>query len=189
LLFSVQSVDRFVLHVLSIDDGKPAPFGGIESARPIGAVFSPDGRWIAYGYSQAPNRGDENSGVYVQPFPATGARYQVPKQPASIDFHPLWGPAGSELLYVLSVGSGQFGAVTFTTAPAVAFGNPLNIPARVTAGRTSAQMRAHDILPDGRFVGLIPDSGPNSSDLVSPGPEMRIVLNWFEELKRRVPVN
>jgi hypothetical protein len=47
--------------------------------------------------------------------------------------------------------------------------------------------RAFDILPDGKFIGLV--SGPEN-DAPSPpvvGSEIRIVLNWFEELKQRVP--
>jgi hypothetical protein len=39
-------------------------------------------------------------------------------------------------------------------------------------------------MPDGRFVGLAPPSETESSDAT----QMRVVLNWFEELKTRVPV-
>ena len=75
------------------------------------------------------------------------------------------------------------------TRPALTFGIPVTLPARVTADRTSTQMRAYDILPDGRFVGVVPPSelgtrGPVTADT----PEFRIVLNWFEELKARVPI-
>src|SRR5262249_44236102 len=50
----------------------------IRSVEPIGATFSPDGRWIAYysnlkrPFEAGPNA---NRGVYVQPFPPTGARH------------------------------------------------------------------------------------------------------------------
>jgi hypothetical protein len=44
--------------------------------------------------------------------------------------------------------------------------------------------RAWDILPDGRFVGLI--SGDSSGD-AAPAVEFRLVLHWFDELKQRVP--
>ena len=37
-------------------------------------------------------------GVFVQPFPPTGAIYQAPK--VFIDFHPVWSPNGRELMYV-----------------------------------------------------------------------------------------
>src|SRR5207248_1323829 len=80
---------------------KAAPFGAVQSVEPIGSVFSPDGRWIVYtstpigGGVSSPNRG-----IYVQPVPASGARYQVPKQ--ALDFHPVWGPKGTELFFVPS---------------------------------------------------------------------------------------
>jgi hypothetical protein len=186
LLFSVRKDSRFVLFALSLRDSKTMPVGGIDSARPIGAVFSPDGRWIAYTYSPSEDRVESSSGVYVQPFPPTGSRYQVQKQPTSIDYHPVWSPDGSELVYVLSAGSGQLSAVGVRGRSALEFGNVVGIPARVTASRRSTQMRAHDILPDGRFVGLVDPSASESSVV---GIEFRVVLNWFEELKARVPVN
>ena len=54
------------------------------------------------------------------------------------------------------------------------------------ARRVSSEMRAYDILPDGRFVGLIEPSETESSAGASSA-QMRVVLNWFEELKTRVP--
>jgi hypothetical protein len=45
--------------------------------------------------------------------------------------------------------------------------------------------RPYDIGPDGQFIGLI------SADLSPTGtivtPQIVVVQNWFEELKRRVP--
>jgi len=45
------------------------------------------------------------------------------------------------------------------------------------------------MLPDGRFVGLIAAAAAQSSGARPSSPEMRVVLNWFEELKRLVPAN
>jgi len=56
------------------------------------------------------------------------------------------------------------------------------LPARVMAERTSNQPRAFDMLPDGRFVGLV------GSTEAPADPEFRVILNWFEELKQRVPI-
>ena len=62
------------------------------------------------------------------------------------------------------------------------------LPARVTADRTSGQTRAYDILPDGRFVRFV-----SAAETEAPGAalgltaEIRLVINWFEELKQRVP--
>ena len=51
---------------------KATPFGAVQSSVPITSVFSPDGRWVAYGSNET--GGYE---IYVQPFPSTGAKYQV----------------------------------------------------------------------------------------------------------------
>jgi len=185
--FSVAKGVGFSLWTLSLDDKKATPYGDVQSGNPIGSVFSPDGRWIAY--SSSPNSigaPSPNRGVYVQPFPATGAIYQVPRQ--QFDFHPVWAPDGTELIYVPTVASGQFAAVSVTTRPAVTFGSPVSLPARVTADRIGSEMRAYDILPDGRFIGLVNTSEADSLRAAG-APEIRVVLNWFEELKRRVPTN
>jgi hypothetical protein len=65
----------------------------------------------------------------------------------------------------------------------------------VTANRISSERRAFDILPDGRFVGVVSDEPEGEATQSrfalttgAPGAEMRVVLNWFEELKARVPV-
>jgi hypothetical protein len=68
--------------------------------------------------------------------------------------------------------------------PSATFGAAESFPAKVTADRLSGDMRAFDILPDGRFIGLTNGSGPE----VARAPQLRIVLNWTEELKQRVPV-
>src|SRR5687768_4279438 len=78
VLFSVQKADRFSLQVLSIDDKKAVAFGRTESTRPISAVFSPDGRWIAHGFTPEGTTNVSSRGVYIQPFPATDSRYQIP---------------------------------------------------------------------------------------------------------------
>jgi eukaryotic-like serine/threonine-protein kinase len=54
--------------------------------------FSPDGRWIAY-YSMDSGRRE----VFVQPFPSTGARWQVSNAGGR---QPLWRADGRELFYV-----------------------------------------------------------------------------------------
>jgi eukaryotic-like serine/threonine-protein kinase len=186
LLFSVRRSTRFSLQVLSIDDKKAVPFGGVESVTPISAVFSPDGRWVAYVSSEGPSK-SSSRGVYIQSFPATDARYQVPKQPGSIDYHPVWAPDGTELFYVPSASSRQLAAVRVSTQPAPTFGNPVNVPATVHADTPGSQMRAYDMLPDGRLVGLIAATEAQSSGARPSSPELRVVLNWFEELKRLVP--
>lgn len=54
--------------------------------------LSPDGRWLAY-LSVETGRGQ----IYVQPIPATGARWQVTQNGGK---HPQWSASGRELYYV-----------------------------------------------------------------------------------------
>ncbi len=119
-------------------------------------------------------------GIFIQPFPATGARYQAPKQ--LLDFQPVWSADGRELFYVPSAASGRLAVVRVATQAGVTFGAPEALPARVTADRLSNEPRAFDMLPDGHFVGLI-ESGTEAPAQV----ELRVVLNWTEELKQKVP--
>jgi TolB protein len=50
ILLSLQKDSGFSLWTLSVRDGKLRPLG-VTSQRPIGAAFSPDGRWFAYAFS------------------------------------------------------------------------------------------------------------------------------------------
>ena len=58
----------------------------------LAAVFSPDGRWIAY---QSNETGSPE--VYVQPFPPTGGKYQASKNGGRM---PIWSADGKELYYI-----------------------------------------------------------------------------------------
>src|SRR5262245_360878 len=85
-LFEVTKGSNVSLWVFSLEDKKAMPFGGVQSGTPITAAFSPDGRWIGY-HSDETGR----DAIYVQPFPATGAKYQIPKNdPNQNDHHPVW---------------------------------------------------------------------------------------------------
>jgi Tol biopolymer transport system component len=179
IIASVAKGVDFSLSTLSVADGTLTPFG-VTSKRPISAVFSPDGRWIAYSVSRLAGAAFSDQGVFVQPFPATGAVYQAPR--VQIDFHPVWASDGKELLYVPSSASGKLATVKVTTQSGLTFGAPVTSPARVTGSRLISEPRAFDILPDGRFIGLIDASEPQEN----AAPEIRVVLNWFEELKARV---
>jgi len=151
-------------------------------------VFSPDGRWIAYSSTPTPTISGEplssDRGVYIQPFPDASARYQLPRQ--ALDFHPVWNPKGTELVFVPTVVNSRFTVVPTTTQPNVAFGAASSFPAKITADRRSGETRAFDTLPDGRFVGLVPAS-EEAPTALNEASQIRVVLNWFGELKRLVP--
>jgi Tol biopolymer transport system component len=136
-------------------------------------VFSPDGRWVAYGV---------NGSVFVQPYPPTGAKYQVPSTSSS-SHHPFWSRDGKELFYEPSIN--QLFIVPVQTRPEFAFGPPVALPAGNFGSTSPAFARNRDVDATGkRFITPVL---ANDAATGSAFAEIRIVLNWFEELKQRVP--
>jgi serine/threonine-protein kinase len=183
ILVSTLRTGMYELGVLSVGQ-RTLQSLHVRSVQPIGAVFSPDGRWIAYATSTATGPAAvPDRGIYVQPFPPTGAIYQAPT--VGLDFHPAWSARGERLFYVPSNISGKMTSVSVTvTGPhAVTFGQPVTVPATVTGNRTSGSPRAWDVLRDGRFVGLADAEEPAAAN----ANEIRAVINWFTELQQRVP--
>jgi Tol biopolymer transport system component len=185
LSFSITKGATSSLWILAVENGTILKFGDVQSVEPIGSTFSPDGRWIAYHVRPegAPPTAP-SVGVFVQPFPATGELSQAPR--VNIDFQPVWSSDGRELFYIPTTVSGRIAAVRFFTTPMVGFGNPESLPFTLTAGRLSNSTRAFDVLPNGRFVGLV---GGNADSPGTDANEVRLVFNWFEELKRLAPAN
>jgi serine/threonine-protein kinase len=177
LLFEIVKGPDVSLWQLSVADRTVAPFGGVRSSDPTGAVFSPDGRWVAY--TAADERGPT---IYVQPFPATGARHMLVRaQGGSSPHHPIWSPDGKALLYVPNAGA--FERVSVVTQPAFAFGNTEALSRSFQAGPPST-IRSYDMMPDGRILGIVV---PGQTGTTGALEEIYVVLNWFEELRARVP--
>jgi Tol biopolymer transport system component len=182
-LFSVDKGFSYAVAALSLEDKnvkKVTPFGGIQSAFPPAATFSPDGRWVAY---SAGKPGAFAGSLFVQPFPTTGATYPISK---GSGFHPTWFPDGKGLFYFAGGGGGQFFAVSVTTRPTFTFGNPVPLP-RPFVMRGPGFERNYDITRDGkRFLGVVA-AGQSTASGAPAAPQIQVVLNWTEELKRLVP--
>ena len=77
--------------------------------------------------------------------------------------------------------------VRVSTAPTFSIGNTVPV---VVGGLPTIELgvsRSYDVTRDGsRFLTVASANGPRSRVGTS---EMEIVLNWTEELKRRVPAN
>jgi serine/threonine-protein kinase len=132
--------------------------------------FSPDGHWIAYSSNES-----GRSEIYVRPYPGPGGKWQISTEGGT---EPVWNPKGRELFYrdgqkMMAVeyeGQQAFSA----SKPKMLFQGPY-IP-------TPRSFPDYDVSPDGqRFLMLrAPDQ--------SQGPaQINVVLNWFEELKQKVP--
>jgi serine/threonine-protein kinase len=172
---------EYTLWMLSLADRRTAAFGAINSTQPIGSVFSPDGRWLAYTRSPTEEVSASDRGVFVQPFPATGAVFQAPRQ--LVDFHPLWTADGREIVFLASTTARQMAAVGVSGTGSLTFGSPARFPAAVTGDRLSSDPRMFDLLPDGRMIGVVTRGEVEAGSIYR---ELRVVLNWSEELAERL---
>jgi eukaryotic-like serine/threonine-protein kinase len=187
LTYSITKGRDVSVGVLSLNDRKTTAFSGIETTTTWpNATFSPDGRWLAY--SSRP-LGQTKNTIYVEPFPQTGVKYQI----TTVDGHfPAWSPDGGELFFLdpsrPANGRVGFVAVKINSRPDLTVGDAIQIPrAFYVTAPGIGRSRTYDVMPDGRFLGVMEEVLSQADAAV--GAQMQVVLNWFEELKQRVPVN
>jgi eukaryotic-like serine/threonine-protein kinase len=183
LLISVLKDREYTLSTLTLKDRRMSPFGNVRSEQPTEASFSPDGKWVAY---QSADPGKVRQ-IFVQPFPATGAKYLVPAGPATNGTgigHPYWNRKGAEL--IMNAAPTISYSVSFTATPRVEFGPPASFPrlGRVEPNPATGR-RGADALPDGEHVIGIGAAGSGSASGLAP--QFNVVLNWFDEVKQKVP--
>jgi DNA-binding beta-propeller fold protein YncE len=149
------------IYVLPLTTRKPEPVAATDFPEGQPAV-SPDGRWLAYTSAES-----GRAEVYITSLPTPAAKWQV-----SIDGgeRPKWMPDGTELVF--DSGSKWFLA-------------PIEFAARPRPGRPRMIFEgdydpSYDVSRDGR-IALI-KNGPKPTT-----GQINVVLNWGEELKRRVP--
>jgi Tol biopolymer transport system component len=178
LLFSVTKKADISLWTVSLEDRKPTPFGDVHSSFPMGARFSPDGRWVAYASAK-----QGATTVYVQPFPATEVKYQLSAKGLDSPHEVTWSPDGKELFYVPRIFG--FEAVSVTTQPTFAFGNAVAVPRPFRVGAPNSRT-VYDITPDGRFLAFTAPTPAEFGASVGPARHIQVVLNWAEELRTRL---
>ena len=112
LLFSVVKGGEYALRMYSVRDRKDMPFGDVRSMIPTDAVFSPDGKWVAY------TRGSfSNATIYVKSYPFTSATYELPRLASGTPHHPLWLPGMTALVF--NQRAGFIHQIGITTSPVV----------------------------------------------------------------------
>jgi serine/threonine-protein kinase len=173
LLDPVKGQDIWMLPL----EGKQEPWAFLDTEfEESGAMFSPDGRLLAYTSNETGR--DE---VYLQPFSVTGPR-GTKQVSVGGGAEPLWAPDSRELFYR---DGDKMMAVAIETEPELSVGTPrLLFEGRflpVLSGDEPGS--SYDISPDGERFLMI----QREQDLVPT--EIIVILNWFEELKRLVPTN
>lgn len=140
-----------------------------------GADISPDGRWLAIGSSDP-----EQPGVLIRSINPDGTLGSVVPIVAGdvsdVRFRPTPAGAPLELMYVDARNRSYAG--TLTTSPAISWKQTKLVA-------DASQIRQVDYWPrllgDGRLI--MTQAGPEEE----PANSIHVVLNWFEELKQKLP--
>jgi serine/threonine-protein kinase len=132
-------------------------------------VFSPDGRWFAYSSHET-----GTWEVYVKPFPGPGAKIKLSDGGG---YEPQWDPYGNKLCYW---NGDEMWMVTYEAGEKFEPAQPKFLFRQHFYGGVSAGPNTYSAAKDGRFLMIQED--------VAPETQINLVVNWFEELKRLVPM-
>ena len=171
-------------HLLFVEASATSAIGEIAIERPSDvrvlvkgdspSAVSPNGHWMAYQSNES-----GRTEIYVERYPELGSRQPISTSGGRL---PLWSPNGRELFFSsldarqMMVVPVQYGKTLVAGPPQVLFKFAM-LP--ILFGS-----RPYDIAPDGRF--LIIRSG-QAEVAGGTAPEIVLIQNWFEELKRLVP--
>ena len=118
--------------------------------------------------------------MFVEPFPPTGDRSQLTTRPGDNPHHPVWSTDGQRLFYIPRFS--EFEYVPFSAVPAPSFGTPVAIY-RAFPSAAPTEPRTFDIGPGDRILSAAAGTRNATPD---GGDGLRIVINWFDELKAKV---
>lgn len=167
LLFGSEAPRKGALYLYTLADKKTIELP-IGNAKPA-AKISPDGKWLAY------SSGESGAvEVYVAPFPALNAKWQVSTTGGSF---PVWSRDGKQLFYIST--DGELMAAEIRTADSFQAGIPkplFPIPMFQTIAGSGPTYQ-FDVARDGRF--LINEYSEQTSNA-----PITLVTNWGEELTK-----
>jgi serine/threonine-protein kinase len=176
LIFGEPGQPPFDLFTLPIaGDRKPMPLLNASHSENNGEV-SPDGRWLVY---QSDESGRNE--IYVRRYPELDSRSQISTDGGT---RPMWARSGRELFYMKGDGTMMAVPVQQTEAGGFSAGTPAMLFGgqyfTILAGRT------YDVSPDGSRFLMVRNAAPSTG---ASAPQLVVVLNWQEELKRLAPVD
>ena len=139
-------------------------------------MFSPDGRWLAYASEES-----GASEVYVRPFPGPGGQYQISAAGGS---RPLWSHDGRQLFFLDDQQRINVADTSVTGGSFVA-----NKP-RMCSNKSLAFMGsnyAYALAADGKRFAIVLKAGKSEQPQRNTTDRVGVLLNFSEELTRRVP--
>jgi Tol biopolymer transport system component len=138
-------------------------------------MFSPDGRWLAY-VSEETGQYE----IYVQPYSTPGDKVRISTNGG---VGPIWSADGRELFYVEPGGAAGLRRMMAVDVDLTA-GFRASRPRQLFEGSYAGTLPLRNYDYDGRrfaMMKVLVDGPPNVT-------HMHVVLNWLDELRRRVPV-
>jgi dipeptidyl aminopeptidase/acylaminoacyl peptidase len=169
------------ISVLSMENDGTRKLVLEEKCSELQPQISPNGRWIAYVSDES---GQHE--IFVRPFPDVNkGKWQVSEGGGH---SPLWSPDGRELFYR----NGESVMVaSVETESSFSFGSRKNLfrGAYVSDNYGSVIVRSWDLHPDGKRFLMIKELPGDVTSEEASRQKFNVVVNWFEELKQRVPVN
>jgi hypothetical protein len=133
--------------------------------------FSPDGHWLAY---QSTKSG--RSEIWMRRFPDGDDEHRISTEGGA---EPMWSSTGRELFFI---NGDKMMAVDVNTDAGFAVGVP-HVLYQGHFARSTVYASNYSVTRDGlRFLRVRP-TAPDA-----PMNQVQIVLNWFEELKQKLPV-
>ena len=136
--------------------------------------LSPDGRWLAY-VSDESGR-DE---IYIQSFPQPGTKLPVSRGGGD---QPVWSRDGRSIFFR---GGGTIQEASFEASPRPTVGLTHSLFSDHFESPQAGGHTGYDIFPDGRFLMIQASEAQPGTSVARP--EIVLVFNWFEELRREVP--
>jgi Tol biopolymer transport system component len=162
--------------VLSLEEEKEPEYLVATPAMECCPKFSPDGKWLAYvsdelGLLQ----------VYVRPFQGSDVKWLISEEAVG-GSQPVWSPDGGELFYrsadkTMVVSIQAQGQTVSRGSPRVLF------EGQYVSHSDPPGVQYYDISPDGKRFLMMKEGDPADTQ-----SQINVVLNWFEELKRLVPI-
>lgn len=159
------------LAAVDISDGSVRNVSG-SLVGPVCPALSPDGRWIAYASDET-----GQMEIFVQSYPELRGKWQISRHGGAT---PVWSPDGAALYYLRGH---RMVRVQTCLDPRFHPGAEEDLFECPCVVDRVFDRRMYDIAPEGRrFLTIL--EGPRTNDRA----ELRVVLNWFRELERLVPV-
>jgi hypothetical protein len=168
LLFArLDEVTSYDLGVLPLAGDRKPIFVADSRSRELGGTISPDGRWLAFSSDES-----GSPEIYIQRFPHPGPKIRISNNGGG---SPAW--SAEELFYKSGA---QMVAIKVQTGESFRFSKP-EILFEDGSLIGSGSSDRFDVTRDGQKFLMIRDGNRIQ------GTQLRVVLNWFEELKERVP--